>query len=222
MNSIVLGNRVPYEYFVTKGRGESDAGSQGLKYETGSYDQALTEAGIENCNIVEYTSVIPTVAKEISREEGLRRLQWGEVLECIKAQTNGAKGSFISSAVMTIYVYDRNRQWLGGFAVEYSNTMKQKSSEEEEKKRIETSLSESIKELIERRGLGKINGLLRLYQDNVTDKGFIIHPGKDFVYSTLNVKKKHGTVLSSLCFVSYQVPVLGKQRERKRKTVKKR
>ena len=47
MNSIVFGNRIPYEYFITKGRGESDVGSPGLKYETGSYDQALTEAGID-------------------------------------------------------------------------------------------------------------------------------------------------------------------------------
>jgi hypothetical protein len=30
---IILGNRVPYEYFMTKGKGESDAGSEGLPYE---------------------------------------------------------------------------------------------------------------------------------------------------------------------------------------------
>lgn len=82
---LILGNRVPYEYFITKGKGESSAGSEGLPYETGSYDAALNVAGIENTNVIEYTSVIPTEAKEISREEGLKRLNWGEVLECIKA-----------------------------------------------------------------------------------------------------------------------------------------
>ena len=89
---IILGNRVPYEYFITTGKGESAAGSEGLPYETGSYDAALNDAGIQNTNVIEYTSVMPTEAKEISKEEGLKRIQWGEVLECIKAQSNGKKG----------------------------------------------------------------------------------------------------------------------------------
>jgi hypothetical protein len=73
MNYQLLGNRIPYEYFITKGKGESNAGSEGLPYETGSYDAALNNAGIENCNVIEYTSVIPTEAKQISKEEGLKR-----------------------------------------------------------------------------------------------------------------------------------------------------
>jgi pyruvoyl-dependent arginine decarboxylase (PvlArgDC) len=77
MKDIILGNRVPYEYFITSGSGEFDAGSKGLPYETGSYDEALTKAGIENANVIEYTSVIPTGAKEISKEAGLKRIQWG-------------------------------------------------------------------------------------------------------------------------------------------------
>ena len=172
--SITLGNRVPYEYFLTSGKGESDAGSKGLKYETGSYDQALTEAGIENCNIVEYTSVIPTISKEITKEEGLKRLQWGEVLECIKAQTNGPKGSFISSGIMTTYVFNKEGKWMGGFAVEYSNTEKKPSNEDIEKKKTEMSLSKSIKELIERRGLGKIQNELKLFQNNIFLNPFLL------------------------------------------------
>ena len=92
----LLGNRVPYEYFITTGVGESFVGSKGLPYETGSYDDALFRAGIENANVIEYTSVMPTGVKEISREDGLKRLNWGEVLECIKAQSNGDKGENIS------------------------------------------------------------------------------------------------------------------------------
>ena len=49
---LILGNRVPYEYFITKGKGESSAGSEGLPYETGSYDAALNIAGIENTNVI--------------------------------------------------------------------------------------------------------------------------------------------------------------------------
>ena len=105
---LILGNRIPYEYFITKGKGESDAGSKFLPYETGSYDAALHDAGIQNANVIEYTSVMPTESREISKEEGLKRMQWGEVMECIKAQANGEKGSTISSAVMITTIHDPN------------------------------------------------------------------------------------------------------------------
>lgn len=210
MKDLILGNRVPYEYFITSGSGESNVGSDGLPYETGSYDEALTKAGIQNANIIEYTSVIPREAKQISKEEGLKRLQWGEVLECIKAQANGEKGKFISSAVITTDVYDPNGRFLGGFACEYSGSGN--------KKQAEKSLEESIDGIIERRNFGKTNGGAKMYKDNITDKGYKYHPGKIFVYEGLDVKEHHGTVLTSICFVSYRYPVLKKfngQRTRK-------
>jgi len=55
------GVRIPSKFFCTKGSGESDFGSgSGDPYEAGSYDSALNKAGIENYNIVKYTSVMPT------------------------------------------------------------------------------------------------------------------------------------------------------------------
>jgi len=201
---IILGNRVPYEYFMTKGKGESDAGSEGLPYETGSYDAALFEAGIQNANIIEYTSVMPTDSKQISKEEGLKRLQWGEVLECIKAQSNGKKGSKISAAVMTTSVIDPKGKYLGGFAVEYSGSGTKEDAE--------ASLAESVTGIIERRGYGKLKGggNLEMYKDNVTDNGYKIHPGAIFEYENLKVTKKHGSVFTAICFVSYKFPTLNK------------
>jgi len=201
---IILGNRVPYEYFMTKGKGESDAGSEGLPYETGSYDAALFEAGIQNANVIEYTSVMPTESKQISKEEGLKRLQWGEVLECIKAQSNGKKGSKISAAVMTTSVIDPKGKYLGGFAVEYSGSGTKEDAE--------ASLAESVTGIIERRGYGKLKGggNLEMYKDNVTDNGYKIHPGAIFEYENLKVTKKHGSVFTAICFVSYKFPTLNK------------
>jgi len=206
---MILGNRVPYEYFLTKGTGESNVGSKGLPYETGSYDQALTNAGIQNANVIEYTSVIPTRAKEITREEGLKRIQWGEVLECIKAQTNGERGSFISAAVMTTSVYDPKGVYLGGFACEYSGSG--------DRAACEKSLNDSIAGIIERRGFGNVLGKCKMYHDNVTDKGYTFHPGKDFIYDSLHVKDHHGSVLTAICFVSYRFPVLKKRAGKTRK-----
>jgi arginine decarboxylase len=198
----IFGNRVPYEYFITKGKGESDAGSKFLPYETGSYDAALNNAGIENCNIVEYTSVMPTQAKELTKSEGLKRLQWGEVLECIKAQANGKKGSQLSAAVIVTTVHDPNGKYLGGFACEYSGS--------ENKKNVELSLEKSIDGMIERRGYGTVKDGMKMYKDNITNMGYKIHPGKIFEYESLKVNKTHGSILVAICFVSYKFPVLNK------------
>ena len=203
---IILGNRVPYEYFITTGKGESAAGSEGLPYETGSYDAALNDAGIQNTNVIEYTSVMPTEAKEISKEEGLKRIQWGEVMECIKAQSNGKKGSKVSAAVMTTTITDPKGKYLGGFACEYSGSGTRKDAE--------VSLSQSIAGMIKRRGYGSIKGELQIYKDNKTDTGFIIHPGKIFVYEHMDVVEEHGTVFAVICFVSYKFPTMMKTKTR--------
>jgi arginine decarboxylase len=198
-----LGNRVPYEYFITKGKGESDADSEGLPFETGSYDAALLDAGIENTNVIEYTSVMPTESKKISKKKGLKRLQWGEVLECIKAQANGEKGSTLSAAVITTCVTDSNGKYLGGFACEYSGSGTKEAAG--------VSLLESIVGMIERRGYGKITNPV-LQKNNITDKGYKIYPGKHFIYDTLTVSQKYGSVLTAICFVSYKFPVLKKKK----------
>jgi pyruvoyl-dependent arginine decarboxylase len=200
MECTILGNRIPYEYFVTTGKGESDAGSDGLPYETGSYDAALNDAGIQNANIIEYTSVIPTEAKEISITEGLSRIRWGEVLETIKAQSNGSRNSNISAAVMITTIHDPNGKFYGGFACEYSGGGSKKEAED--------SLLFSISDMIQRRGYGKIIGTPKLYKDLKTDKKFTIHAGKKFVYENLHVTKSHGTVFALICFVSHKYPIL--------------
>jgi arginine decarboxylase len=197
---MILGNRIPHEYFITKGKGESNAGSAGLPFETGSYDAALNNAGIENCNVIEYTSVIPTEAKLISKEAGLKRLQWGEVLEVIKAQSNGRRGSKISAAVITTTITDPNGKYLGGFACEYSGSGSRTEAEQ--------SLALSIEGMIKRRGYGNVVGQIKMYKDNKTDKNYIIHPGKIFEYDFLDVKEEHGSVFVALCFISYIYPNL--------------
>jgi pyruvoyl-dependent arginine decarboxylase (PvlArgDC) len=55
-----IGCRIPKEYFWVIGWGESDIG-----IETGSYDAALHMAGIENYNVMLYTSVLPPEAVEL-------------------------------------------------------------------------------------------------------------------------------------------------------------
>lgn len=205
--SVYISNRIPYEYFLTTGKGESDAGSEGLPFETGSYDAALNDAGIENANLMMYTSVIPTHAKLITKSEGLKRIEWGQVLETIKAETNGRKGEFISAAVITTDVY-KNGKYLGGFACEYSGNGTKKEALE--------SLLESIYDMIERRGMGKIKNI-KAFQKNKTSKGYIIYPGKHYLYDSLKIKKNAGTVFAALCFMSYNLNFYEKKQTNKTK-----
>ena len=54
---MLVGNRIPKDFFVTTGTGESD-----LTIHAGSYHLALKNAGIEMCNIMTYSSILPNIA----------------------------------------------------------------------------------------------------------------------------------------------------------------
>ena len=61
--------------------------------------------------------------------------------------------------------------------------------------------------MIERRGYDKARN--PKYDTNIkTDKGFTYHPGHHWIWSEMDVKKKHGIVLASICFQSYKLPVI--------------
>src|SRR3989344_7936670 len=63
---------VPDKIFFTKGVGRHKDYLQ-------SFELSLRAAGIEKCNIVTVTSIYPAGCKKISREEGLKYLQAGEI-----------------------------------------------------------------------------------------------------------------------------------------------
>lgn len=198
--SYIVGNRIPYEYFLTKGKGQSDVYSKGLPYETGSYDAALTKAGIQNANIIEYTSVMSPISTEIPKKDGLKRLKWGEVLECIKASSNGKKGEFVSAAVITTEIIGPDSKYCGGFACEYSGDGSREETIE--------SLRKSIEGIIVRRRMGHFVNGLKMFQKNKTTKGYTVTPGYKFVYESLKIRKNYGSVLAAICFVSYKMPIL--------------
>ena len=56
---MILGNRVPYEYFLTKGVGRH-------KYQLKSFEAALRQAGVAQLNLVQVSSILPPRCKLIS------------------------------------------------------------------------------------------------------------------------------------------------------------
>jgi len=173
-----IGCRIPKEYFWVIGWGESDVG-----IETGSYDAALDMAGIENYNVMLYTSVLPPEAVELSH---LPDIHHGSVLEGIIAvQHTDKAGTRITAGVLLAKVYrNSDNSFLGGFACEYAGN----GSVEE----AEGNLREAMQQLFERR-----------YKTRFYKLEF----GKSVV-RTYVPEKSFGTILVGIGFASYLVPIL--------------
>jgi arginine decarboxylase len=160
------------------GWGESDVG-----IETGSYDAALAMAGIENYNVMLYTSVLPPEAVELPH---LPNIHHGSVLEGIIAlQHTEQPGTRITAGLLLARVYrNTDGSYLGGFACEYAGA----GSVEE----AEANLHEAMQQLFARRYKS------RFYR---------LEFGKSVVRS-FTPEKPFGTILVGIGFSSYLVPVL--------------
>lgn len=73
----------PTKIFFTKGAGSH-------KDMLASFESALRAAGIAQFNLVYVSSIFPAGCKQVSREEGLKLLQPGQIVYCVMArnQTN--------------------------------------------------------------------------------------------------------------------------------------
>lgn len=70
---------VPKKVFLTKGVGTH-------KEELRSFELALRDAGIEKCNLVKVSSILPPGCKIISKKEGLKLLKPGQITYCVMAR----------------------------------------------------------------------------------------------------------------------------------------
>lgn len=88
---------VPTKIFFTKGVGRSK------EYLT-SFELALRSAGIEKCNLVTVSSIYPIGCKRITKEEGLKILQAGQITFCVMARnsTNEPNRLIASSIGVTL------------------------------------------------------------------------------------------------------------------------
>src|SRR5664279_1582209 len=70
---------VPSKIFLTKGVGTH-------KHELRSFELALRDAGIEKCNLVQVSSIMPPYCRIISRAEGFKKLQPGAFTFCVMSR----------------------------------------------------------------------------------------------------------------------------------------
>ena len=174
-NSIVTKNRIPYNYFITKGSGESD-----ITVHAGSYHLALKKSGIETCNIINYSSILPPIAREIKRP---MNLEFGSVMESIMAIANVEKGEQAAAGIAYSWLkHKKTGKKLGGLVCEHSGNYSEND--------IDDKLNASIHELYEN-GFSQDYSLEKI---NIIKESFI-------------PTKRYGTALVAICFVDYIYPL---------------
>ena len=128
---MIIGNRVPYEFFIVKGAGESD-----IAVHAGSYHLALKKAGIESYNIITYSSILPKIAKEIPKPD---HLEHGSVMETIMAVGHFDKDVPGTAGIIFGWLYDKKSgDKYGGLVCEYSGSI----TETEMSEQLHASLQE--------------------------------------------------------------------------------
>ncbi len=70
---------IPQETFFTKGVGKHRNRLQ-------SFELALRAAGIQACNLVRVSSILPPNCKQISKNQGVGKLRPGQITHCVLAE----------------------------------------------------------------------------------------------------------------------------------------
>ncbi len=84
---------VPKRVFFTKGVGKH-------KHELQSFESALRNAGIEKCNIVNVSSIVPPSCKIITKDKGVQELRPGQITYCVMSRnTTNEPNRLIGAAI---------------------------------------------------------------------------------------------------------------------------
>ena len=96
---------VPKRVFFTKGTGRH-------KDELQSFELALRNAGIERCNLVNVSSIIPPNCKIISKEKGIKELNAGEITFVVMSRNKTNEPNRLVGASVGVAI-PKNRESYG-------------------------------------------------------------------------------------------------------------
>lgn len=83
---------VPTKIFLTKGVGRH-------KDYLSCFELALRSTGIERCNLVSVSSIFPPACKRVSREEGLKEIQDGQITFAVMARNSNKPNRLIAASI---------------------------------------------------------------------------------------------------------------------------
>jgi arginine decarboxylase len=98
--------QVPTKVFLTKGIGVH-------KDRLASFELALRNAGIEKCNLVYVSSIIPPNCKIIPKDDGLKLLQAGQITYCVMARNETKEPNRLISTAIGIAIPKDNSTHYG-------------------------------------------------------------------------------------------------------------
>jgi arginine decarboxylase len=173
-------NRIPTKYFVTKGKGESD-----IAVHPGSYDAAVKNAKMADWNGSPYTSLITSEAKQVPIPTDYPH---GSELMMIMARCDCEKGQKANAALGKSWVYNKNKENVGGLVAEFSRT-----GENVDERIANNFLNESLEEMFERREY---------------PSGYNLGKKEMVGYESIIPDKKYGTALVAIGFVEYKTKIL--------------
>jgi len=95
---------IPTKIFLTKGVGAH-------KDKLASFELALRDAGIEKCNLVCVSSIFPPNCKMISKDEGVKLLNPGEITYCVMARNESNELNRLISASIGLAIPKNGDQY---------------------------------------------------------------------------------------------------------------
>lgn len=176
--TILIGNRIPKEFFVTSGIGESD-----LTIHAGSFDEAMMAAGIENYNLMHYSSIMPAQAKRIQQP---KKYVHGCVLETIEAVSNAEKGQRATAGIVFGWVVDKKTgKRIGGLVAEHNSHETEEYAKNELQKYIAS-----------------------MFESRFSNRDDVELKDVEILVRSIVPEKKYGTAMVVIGFSSHEVPVL--------------
>jgi arginine decarboxylase len=103
---------IPKKMFLTKGVGIH-------RDKLSSFEVALRNAGIEKCNLVNVSSILPPKCAIISKQEGLRQLKPGQITYCVMARNQTCEPNRLVSSAVGVAA-PKDRQYYGYISEHHS------------------------------------------------------------------------------------------------------
>ncbi len=121
-----INNRIPHEFFITKGVGQSD-----ITIHAGSHGLAMQAAGIDRYNLMFYKPALPVGAKEI-RHPGRDAFPLGSVMETIHAVSHAKQGERATAGLIYANLKDRQTgEEIGGLICDYNGHLGEEEAKHE-------------------------------------------------------------------------------------------
>ncbi|MDP2925791.1 MAG: arginine decarboxylase, pyruvoyl-dependent [Nanoarchaeota archaeon] len=104
---------IPNKLFFTKGVGVH-------KDRLASFELALRDAGIEKCNLVYVSSILPPNCKIVPKEEGLKFLSPGQITFCVMARMDTNEPNRLVASSIGVAVPKENDKHYGYLSEHHS------------------------------------------------------------------------------------------------------